>query len=114
MEVLWRRRNATVKEVHAELNRERKLAYTTVATLLTRLQERGYVSAQERGRAYVFRPLVARDKVIQRKVSDLVSRVLGGNLAPLAAYIAENRDLTPEQIAVLEGIARSERDKEGC
>src|SRR5690606_34948679 len=100
------------KEVLEALTKEPRPAYTTVATLLTRLKEKGYVEAEERNFAYVFRPLVKRDQVVRRKLDDLVQRVLGGAVAPLAAYIAENRNLTPEQIETLEEIIRSESGKE--
>jgi BlaI family penicillinase repressor len=113
MEVLWRRGEGTGKEIQKELGKKKKLAYTTISTLLTRLRERGYVDAEERNFAYVFRPKVARDQVVRRKLGDLVERILGGQVGPLAAYIAENRNLTPEQIAALEEIVKSEKDKEG-
>jgi BlaI family transcriptional regulator, penicillinase repressor len=108
MEVLWQKGEATVKEVQALLGKDRKSAYTTVATLLTRLKEKGYVSAEERSFAYVFRPLVPRERVVRYKLDDLVRRVLGGKLAPLAAYIAENRKLSKQQIEALEAIIRAE------
>ena len=111
MDVLWRLKQATVKEIHGAIGRRRKIAYTTVSTLLARLREKGLVAAEERNFAYVFRPLVRRDRVVRRKLDELVRNFLGGNLGPMAAYIAEKRDLTPEQIAALEGIVRSESGK---
>ena len=113
MDVLWEKGEATVKQVQSALSARRKLAYTTVATLLSRLREKGYVEAEERNFAYVFRPLVGREQVVRRKLDDLVKQVLGGDVAPLAAYIAENRELTPEQVDALEEIVRSAPDKEG-
>jgi len=113
MDILWRKGCATVKEVQSSLGRKRRLAYTTVATLLNRLREKGYVEARERNFAYEFRPLVQREQVVRRKLDDLVQRVLGGDVAPLAAYIAESRNLTPEQIAVLEQMVERASPKEG-
>jgi predicted transcriptional regulator len=112
MGVLWRKGEATVREVQSVLNGKSKRAYTTVATLLNRLREKGFVEAEERNFAYVFRPLAQRDQVVRRKLDDMVDRVFGGNIAPLAAYIAENRKLNPEQIAALEEIVKSESGKE--
>lgn len=112
MDVLWQSGEATVKEVRAALGSDRKLAYTTVATLLNRLRDKGYVEAEERNFAYVFRPLIQREQVIRRKLDDLVKRLFGGDVAPLAAYIAENRNLSPEQIAALEEMVSSKTDKE--
>ncbi len=112
MEVLWRKGNATVKEVQTDLGKDRKLAYTTVATLLNRLRGKGYVGAVEKNFAYEFRPLAQRDQVLRRKLDDLVNQVLRGDVSPLAAYIAENRKLTPEQIAALEAMIASTPEKE--
>lgn len=106
MEVLWKKGEATVKEVQAELTKIRKPAYTTISTLLGRLKAKGYVQAEERNFAYVFHPLVARESVVRRKLDDLVQRILGGDVSPLAAYISESRNLTPEQIEALETILR--------
>ena len=113
MEVLWQKKEATVKQVQAALSKDKKPAYTTVATLLSRLRERGYVDTEERNFAYVFRPLIEREQVVRRKLDDLVKKVLGGDVAPLAAYIAENRSLSPEQLAALEQIVKSGFEKEG-
>jgi len=107
MDVLWRLGQGTVKEVQGMLAGERTLAYTTVATLLNRLKDKGYVEAQEKNFAYEFRPLIAREQVVRRKLDDLVRQVLGGDIAPLAAYIVRNTQLTPEQIDVLEALART-------
>lgn len=112
MDVLWSKGEATVKEVQSELSREKKPAYTTVATLLSRLKEKGYVESEEKNFAYIFRPLIARENIVKRKLDDMVKRVFGGSLAPLAAYIAENRNLTPDQIAALEEIVQSEEKED--
>lgn len=112
MRVVWEKGSATVRDVHDELSRNRKLAYTSVSSLLNRLKDKGYVEVVEQDTAYVYRPLVSQDQVVLRKVDDLVNRVLGGNLAPLANYIVRSRKLTPEQIAALEDIVKSEEKSE--
>ncbi len=112
MDVLWRRERATVREVHEELQAKRKLSYSTVATLLGRLKGKGYVEAKEKNFAYQFRPKVKREQVISRKLNELVDRILGGDVAPLTAYIAQNRNLTPEQLKTLEEIAKSDSGRE--
>jgi predicted transcriptional regulator len=113
MEVVWRMGEVSVRDVFTELNKRRKLAYKTVGTLLGRLRERGYVEAEERSFAYIFRPLVPRDQVVARKVDDLVNKVLGGDLTPLALYMAEHGDeLTAEQVDALDAVVRAAKRKE--
>ena len=113
MRVVWDMGRATVREVHDELTKERKLAYTSVASLMNRLRDKGYLAVEGGETAYVYHPLISREQVLLSKVDDLVTRVLGGNLAPLALYIAQNRNLTPEQMTALEEILRSQEKDEG-
>ena len=113
MDVLWARGEATAREVQSELAKKRRtLAKNTVGTLLARLREKGYVEAEERDFAYLFRPTVPREQVVRRKLDDLVSQVLGGDLGPLTLYIADKRRLTPQGLAALEELLRSESEKE--
>ena len=113
MEVLWQKGEVTVRDVFEDLNLRRKLAYKTVATLLGRLRARGYVEAEERNFAYVFRPLIGRDQVVLRKVDDLVNKVLGGDMTPLALYMAEHGgELTVEQTDALEAAVRAAKNRE--
>ncbi len=102
MRVLWEKGEATIRDVHDELINGRRLAYTTISTMMMRLRDKGYLSATEQGGAYLFRPLIGREEVLKRKLDDLVKMLLGGNVRPLAVYVAETAGLTPEQIAALE------------
>ncbi|MHB0998510.1 MAG: BlaI/MecI/CopY family transcriptional regulator [Armatimonadota bacterium] len=104
MDILWTTGEASGKQIHAVLSDKRKIAYTTVATVLTRLKEKGYVDARELNFAYTYKPLVTREQVQTRKLDDLINDVLQGSLSPIAAYIAKNRKLSEEDIRVLEQI----------
>lgn len=112
MEILWDRGEASTKNVLTALPEDRKLAYNTVATVLTRLREKGFVEAREHNFAYVYRPLVERKQIEERKLDDLVNRIFRGNLAPLAVYISRKRNLKPEQIEALEEIIKSQSQEE--
>jgi predicted transcriptional regulator len=94
MSVLWQKGEATVREVHAELSRKSNRAYNTIATILTRLKEKGYVDAVERNFAYVFRPLVQRDQVVRRKVDDLVNLSLA-EMSPRSRRISRSAGTSP-------------------
>lgn len=113
MKVLWDKGEATVRQVYEERSRKHKLAYKTVGTLLMRLREKGYVEAEERDFAYVFRPLVPREQVVLRKVDDLVHKVLGGDMAELMLYMVRNGEkLTPQQIDELEAVLKAAKERE--
>ena len=63
MKFLWERGDATVAEVHQAITRERGLAYTTVATMLRKMEGRRLVKHRVEGRSFVYRPAVAADAV---------------------------------------------------
>lgn len=111
MDILWKRGGASVREVQAALEPTKKLSRNAIATVLTRMKDKGHVGAREKKFAWEFYPLIERDQVTRRKLDDLVDRILAGNIAPLAAYIADSRKLTPEQLKALEEIAMSEPEE---
>lgn len=83
MDVLWNNGHATVAEVVEDLPPP-PLAYSTVLTTLRTLEHKGYVAHHEDGRAYVYRPLVARDAAARSATQYLIDRFFGnspGNLA---------------------------------
>lgn len=102
LKVLWDERTATVRGVVAALDRQRrKLAYNTVLTLLTRLREKGYVTADTRGTAHVFRPIVSRDELLGFSLATLADRVCDGTASPLVHALVRTQRFSAEEIAQL-------------
>ena len=85
------------------------MAYATVQTLLRRLEKKGYVRHESKGKAHLFRPVVSREDVIHRTVSAFVNRLFGGDPVPLMMYLADHSKLSGEDIARLKKLI--ERNK---
>jgi predicted transcriptional regulator len=106
MEVLWRSGEATVAEVTAAVGRP-PLAYNTVLTTLRTLEQKGYVAHEEEGRAFVYRPTVARTQAAKSALSQLLRRFFGGSPGQLAVTLLDDRDLNEAEVAeIQEAIAR--------
>jgi BlaI family penicillinase repressor len=100
LKVLWETRAATVRDAVAALKRRRRrLAYNTVLTLLTRLREKGYVEADRREAAHVFRPLVSRDELIGFSLARLADRVCDGTASPLVHALVRSQHFSADEIA---------------
>ena len=69
MRVLWRRGEAAVAEVHGDLEPERGLAPTTIATILSRLERRGLVRHSSRGRQYLYAPVISEQEIRRSMVA---------------------------------------------
>ena len=99
MRVLWDRREATVSVVHAELHSARNLAPTTVATLLTRMEKRGWIQHRTEGRQFVYRPLITEQEVRRSVVSDLAERVFEGDVAAVVNQLLDTKDVSSDELA---------------
>ena len=114
MRVLWDRSEATAADVHAELQTDRELAPTTVATLLSRLEKRGLVSHRARGRQYIYRPTVSENEVRRTMLRRLTDFFFGGNRAALVSHLVRTDDVQSEDLQAIRDLLRlRESDGEG-
>ena len=111
MERLWKRGPATVREVVDDLGRSRGLAYTTVMTVMVRLQAKGLLRRERTGKTYVYRPAFTRAEHRVRLSRDLARGLVSqfGDAA-LAAFTAELDDVDATHRAALRRAARENRD----
>jgi predicted transcriptional regulator len=102
LRVLWDRGEATAAEVHEALRElDRALAPTTVATLLTRLERRGLVGHDSRGRAFVYRAAVPEHEVRRSMLAKVTDCFFAGDPAALVSHLLGGREITPEELAAI-------------
>lgn len=102
MKVLWETGPANVQTVRQALPPDRRLAYTTVQTMLGVLLRKGRVRRVLKDRAYLYRPTVSRGEVAKGAIRDLVDRLFGGSAESLVVSLLETRHLDPATLARLE------------
>jgi predicted transcriptional regulator len=113
MNVLWETGPAAVQTVQAKL-KSRELAYTTVQTMLNVLHRKGRVQRQLKDRAYLYRPVLSRQKAVTQAVGDMLDRFFGGSADSLVLSLVETRHLTPEKLARIQKmVAEKKEDKHG-
>lgn len=110
MEVLWKLERATVGEV-AEALPPPPLAYNTVLTTLRILEQKGHVSHDEAGRAYVYFPLVEREAAAQSAVKQVVSKFFGDSAGALALRLIENERPSQDELDRLRKLIDSYEEK---
>ncbi len=96
MTVLWRRCSATVAEVRDELHD--KFAYTTVLTVLRTLEEKGYVTHEDEGRAHRYVPAVDREAAGTTALRRMLDTVFGGSAELLLTNLVNDQKLTASDI----------------
>ena len=106
MKIVWQHDSSTVRDVYEALLEKRKIAYTTVMTMMKVLEQKKYLKKSQAERAYVYRPAQPQRQVIGAMVRDFVNRVFNGSASPLLVHLVEEHDLSRED---LEEIARLRR-----
>jgi predicted transcriptional regulator len=109
MEVLWKRGRATVAEVVADLLPP-PLAYTTVLTTLRTLEQKGYVAHDGEGRAYVYRPLVARERAAKSAIKHLLSRFFENSPGDFAVALLDDTHLSDSDVAKIKRLLGSRKN----
>ena len=113
MRALWSEREATTATVHELMGKPRSLAYTTVATLLSRLEKRGLVRSHKDGRERVFEPLVTEADVRQDMVSDLVSNLFRGDPRELVSHLVSDAEFDRSDLQTIRRMLNQEINKPG-
>ncbi|MBZ5635805.1 MAG: BlaI/MecI/CopY family transcriptional regulator [Acidobacteriia bacterium] len=92
LQALWRLGEGTVHDVRKAVSKERVLAYTTVMTLLDRLEKRDCVGRRKPGRSYVYRPKVSRDTLRQHALKQLLDGFFDGSADALLNFLRQPRE----------------------
>jgi predicted transcriptional regulator len=101
MEVLWEKGEATVSEVVESLPQSTPLHYSTVLTTLRILENKGYVKHSKDGRAFVYRPVVARSRACDKAITHLLRRFFQNSPELLVLNLVETRRIRPGELARL-------------
>jgi len=113
MKVVWEGAPMAARDIYAQVAQQRDWAYSTVKTLLRRMVAKGWLDYRRVGNSFLYRAAVPRTRAVRRAVRDFSSSVLDGLLAPFVAYYAEEKGLSPDDLAQLEEIIRQHRKSGG-
>ena len=101
MQVLWSREPATVADVHEALS-DRGLAYTTIATMLRKMEDRRLVTHSTSGRKFVYHAGVSAEAVTRSMTGDLLDRLFEGRLADMVNHLLTEREVSHDELQRLE------------
>ncbi len=103
LRALWDGGPGTVRDVMSHLPaRRRSVAYTTVQTLLNRLQQKGYVTSDKSDLAHVFRAKLTRERVQKARLKAMVGQLYDGAVGAMALHLVKTQKLTHEELAELQ------------
>jgi len=106
MKIVWERDKATVRDVYEALLERRKVAYTTVMTMMKILEQKKYLKKTLADRAFVYRPAQPKGQVIGAMVREFVNRVFNGSAEPLLVHLVEEHGLSPKDLEEIAHLRR--------
>jgi predicted transcriptional regulator len=109
MKVIWKLETATVRQVYEALLEQRRIAYTTVMTMMNILEQKGYLKKDQGERAFVYQPTQPQKQVIRSMVREFVNRVFNGSAEPLLVHLVEDRCLTESDLEELRRTIQNSR-----
>lgn len=109
MQMLWKMKRASARELTAELNKSEPIAHSTVQTLLRQLESKGAVDHEKDGRTFYFSPLVKQDKVKRSAARELIQNVFEGSAGGLVSYLLENEKVSSDELAEIRKLVDKKR-----
>jgi predicted transcriptional regulator len=106
LRVLWRRGQATVRDVAEELNRQQPTGYTTVLKLMQIMTGKGLVRREAVGRAHVYRPTLTEEQTQQQLVRHLLDRAFDGSASKLVLRALTAAPAAPRELAQVRQLIR--------
>ena|SRR3990167_9971021 len=103
MEILWKIKQGTVRDVMAHLPKNRELAYTSVSTILRILQQKKIIAAEKiSGRQHIYIPSLDKNKFATHSINKMVSQVFAGNSVEMVAHLMNKNDLTHDDLNAIQ------------
>lgn len=114
MRVLWQRGPSSVAEVQKELHSTRPLAYSTLATLLKRMEEKHAVRHITEGRTFIYEAMIQPEEAGHSLFADLLEHVFAGSPSQLVSHLLHTREIEPDEMARIESLVRKHQERTGA
>jgi BlaI family transcriptional regulator, penicillinase repressor len=101
MQIVWDRPAVTVRDVYEELRQRRKIAYTTVMTLMHILEKKGHLKKSTAERRHVYKAAQPRRQTVSALLKDFMDRVFNGSAKPLLVHLVSEGRLSKSEIEEL-------------
>ena len=109
LETVWDLGEASVHQVRERLNGRRRLAYTTVLTVMQKLEKAGWLEHRNEGKSYVYTPALSREEAGAGSVRGFVKRVFEGDAMTLFQHLIRESDLSDEELNELRAMIEEKR-----
>jgi BlaI family transcriptional regulator, penicillinase repressor len=108
---LWESSESSAAEIHASVGVTADLAFTTIATMLRKMEQRQLIAHRTEGRAFIYRALISENEVSKSMSQDLLDRLFEGSVASLMSHLLATHNVSPDELKRLEELVKEKRRK---
>ena len=101
MNIIWDRSEASVRDVFKEILQNEEVAYTTILSMMQKLEKKGFLSHREEGRTYIYAPVIQRNEIETNMLQELVESLFRGSYLNLVNTVIKNKKLSPAKVEEL-------------
>jgi len=112
MEIVWEHGGGTVRQVLQRLNREPEPAYTTILSVMQKLEKAGWLTHRLEGRSYVYLPTKSRDEAGSKTLRAFIDRVFRGDPLLLFQRLLEDEELSEQDLSAIKRMIDQKRREE--
>ncbi len=112
MNVVWEKGTATVYDVKEALSRGRKPAYSTILTMMRKLETKGYLAHDVDERTYVYRPTISKEAVRHSMLGDVLDRVFEGSPLLLLNSLVEQDRISEKELRKIRKLIKEREENE--
>jgi BlaI family penicillinase repressor len=98
LQILWRKGNASVREVHEELLATKEAGYTTTLKLMQIMHEKGLVKRDDSSKTHIYQPAVSKEKTQKHLLNKMIDQVFGGSPGELVMQALGNHKASAEEL----------------
>lgn len=113
MRVLWKRGPSSVAEVQEDLRESRPLAYSTLATLLKRMEDKHAVRHSIDGRTFIYEAAIEPEEAGHSLFADLLEHVFAGSPSQLVSHLLQSREIDPAELERIRSLVQDHESRGG-
>ncbi len=111
MEPLWNLKEATIRQILDDVSLDKRPAYTTVQTIINRLEDKGVVARVKKiGIAHIYRPLISQKSAFSNLIEDFVT-IFGGSSSPIMSHLVETGRITLKDLKEIEILLKKNKKR---
>lgn len=112
MRIVWRLKSCAARDVYTRARADYGWSPTTVKTILSRLVDKEYLTAEQIGNSFLYRPARSALMSLRLSIDALLENAIEGTTGPLLAHIIQNTELSDDEVAMLGKLLKEHKDKE--